>query len=64
WKKQDQAVFILAIILNPYIRISAFSCNSPFRQADEITNLAVEAFRRFYRCEPNNEFRRTIVQYL
>ncbi|KAI0728452.1 ribonuclease H-like domain-containing protein [Fomitopsis betulina] len=64
WAKQDQAIFILAVIFNPYIRVSAFSRESPFRQADEIQNLAVEAYRRFYRCEPNNEFRTSIVRYL
>ncbi|KZT64718.1 hypothetical protein DAEQUDRAFT_769439 [Daedalea quercina L-15889] len=64
WAKQDQGIFILAVILNPYIRISAFERNSPFCQANEIQNLTAQVFWHFYRCEPDNEFMTSVIRYL
>ncbi|KAI0731798.1 ribonuclease H-like domain-containing protein, partial [Fomitopsis betulina] len=63
-KQSDQAIFILAVVFNPYIRVSAFLRTSPFRKPNKIQNLAAEAFRRFYQCEPNNEFMVNVTEYL
>ncbi|KAF8844642.1 hypothetical protein BDN67DRAFT_666973 [Paxillus ammoniavirescens] len=63
WAKSDQQIFILALVLNPYIRASAFSRTSPYRMPDKLWDLARKAFLRFYGVEPNMEFRAAFIQY-
>ncbi|TFY66832.1 hypothetical protein EVG20_g4259 [Dentipellis fragilis] len=64
WGKQDQGIFILAVVLNPFIWVSAFAAKSPFRQPDIIQDLATKAFKRFFYLEPDDEFMTAIMNYL
>ncbi|TFY64461.1 hypothetical protein EVG20_g5940 [Dentipellis fragilis] len=64
WGKQDQAIFILAAVFNPTIRVFAFAVDSPFRVPNVIQSLAAEAFRRLFSIEPDHDFMTAVTQYL
>jgi hypothetical protein len=64
WAKADQSVFILAVILNPYIRASAFSNTSPYRTFDKLWELVDITYIRFYGLHPNTEFRVAFSHYI
>ncbi|EJD34363.1 hypothetical protein AURDEDRAFT_76251 [Auricularia subglabra TFB-10046 SS5] len=64
WAKVDQDIFILAIILNPFIRTSCFADGSPFRVPMLVVQLAEAAFQRFYDVTPCADFRAQLIDYL
>ncbi|KAF9237372.1 hypothetical protein BU15DRAFT_63247 [Melanogaster broomeanus] len=64
WANCDRPIFILALVLNPYIRASAFLRSSPYRFPDKLWDLARNAFIRFYAVEPNMELQTAFTEYL
>ncbi|KAL6309073.1 ribonuclease H-like domain-containing protein, partial [Sparassis latifolia] len=64
WANVDQPIFILAVILNPYLRVSPFTHDSPLRTFHHVWQLMKNAYLRMYRVEPDNEFRTALSQYL
>ncbi|KIM61543.1 hypothetical protein SCLCIDRAFT_70236, partial [Scleroderma citrinum Foug A] len=64
WKKADQDIFLLAVILNPYLRVSCFSERSPYRNFSNVWRLCQKVFLRLYATEPNLEFRSTLQEYV
>ncbi|EJD34657.1 hypothetical protein AURDEDRAFT_41180, partial [Auricularia subglabra TFB-10046 SS5] len=64
WAAADQDIFLLALVLNPYVRLSCFSLRSPFRTPGNICAMAEAAFTRFYGMEPGVEFGDELVSYL
>jgi hypothetical protein len=64
WAKQDQDVFILAVILNPWIQISAFAQDSEYRQGIKVIELACAAYKRFFQTSPNAEFESAVASYI
>ncbi|EJD42146.1 hypothetical protein AURDEDRAFT_20761, partial [Auricularia subglabra TFB-10046 SS5] len=64
WAQADQDIFILALVLNPYIRTSCFARNSPFWVGANICALAEAAFERFYGVGPGAAFGDELIAYL
>lgn len=64
WAKADQDIFLLALVLNPYIRTTCFAQGSPFRMPGKIRQLAEAAFERFYGTPPGMDFGNELVNYL
>lgn len=64
WAKADQDIFLLALVFNPYVRVSCFAEDSPFRVPGKIYELAKSAFRRFYNMEPGMNFQNELTDYL
>ena len=64
WKKADQDIFLLAVVLNPYLRVSCFSERSPYRNFPNVWHLFQKVFLRLYGIEPNLEFRSTLQEYV
>ncbi|EJD45140.1 hypothetical protein AURDEDRAFT_44492, partial [Auricularia subglabra TFB-10046 SS5] len=64
WAQADQDIFILALVLNPYIRTSCFARNSPFRVGANICALAEAAFKRFYGVDPGAAFGDELIAHL
>lgn len=64
WANCDRPIFILALVLNPYICVSAFSRTSPYRMPDKLWELTRKAFIRFYSAEPDMDFRAAFSQYI
>lgn len=64
WAKADQEVFILAVVLNPSLRVSCFAPGSPYRQFPKLWACVRKIFRRFYGEEPNGDFRRAFHDYV
>jgi hypothetical protein len=63
WAKLDQAVFIAAIILNPFIQSTPFAA-LPFLNNAGIHSLLRRLWRRFYMQEPPLELHSQIDDYL
>lgn len=55
-EEADQDIFLLALALNPFIRLSCFATNSPFRTPGHIRCMAEAAFKRFYGVAPCDGF--------
>jgi len=55
WAKSDQEVFIAAVLVNPFYRMSAFRPLQCFNKA-EIRLLFTRLFQRFYSREPSHAF--------
>lgn len=52
WKKgANQDIFIMATILNPYVRRSCF--NREVLSDQDIENMAVRTFERLFQCTPD-----------
>jgi hypothetical protein len=64
WAKQDQDVFILAIIFNPWIRVSAFAQDSEYRQAGKVAELASAVYTRLFKVSPDLQFKFAIGAYI
>ncbi|KAI0027258.1 ribonuclease H-like domain-containing protein, partial [Vararia minispora EC-137] len=64
WAKQDQDFFILAIILNPWIRVSAFAKDSKYRRGIEVVKLACNVYRRLFQRDPDTEFELAVTAYI
>lgn len=64
WKKCDQRVFLLAVVLNPYLRTTCFHQNSPYRTMGKLWCMIRKVYKDMFSSEPNLEFRRTFAQYL
>lgn len=61
WKKADQELYILAVFFNPYIRASCFRRHSlPLMS---IVAMAQRAFKRFFGVDPDESFRRGLLDY-
>lgn len=50
WSKADQAVFIAAVILNPFYRTSPFAIRQEFNLAN-VQNLMTSLWKRFFRTD-------------
>ena len=55
WAKADQDVFIAAVILNPFIKTSAFSSQAPFLTRAGILALMKRLYRRFFSIKETPE---------
>jgi hypothetical protein len=64
WANADQDIFILSLILNPYVRMDAFHPNSPFRTMRGIWPIFKAAYLRMYDVEPDLDCRTALNQYL
>ncbi|KIN93074.1 hypothetical protein M404DRAFT_171840, partial [Pisolithus tinctorius Marx 270] len=56
WKKADQDIFLLTVILNPYLWVSCFSEHSPYWNFSNVWHLSHRVFQQLYGMEPNLEF--------
>ena len=64
WKKADQDVFLLVVILNPYLWVSCFLERSPYQNFSNVLHLAWRVFLQLYGMEPNLEFHSTLQEYV
>jgi hypothetical protein len=64
WANADQDIFILSLILNPYIRTDAFHTNSPFRTMRGVWPIFKAAYLWMYDVEPDLECQTALSQYL
>lgn len=64
WANADQDIFILCLILNPYIRTDAFHPNSPFRTMNGVWPIFRAAYVRMYDVEPDLECQTALSQHL
>jgi hypothetical protein len=64
WANADQDIFLLSLILNPYVRTDAFHPNSPFRTMNGVWPIFKAAYLRMYNVEPDLECRAALSQYL
>jgi len=55
WAKCDQEVFVAAVLVNPFFRMSAFRPLQCFNKA-EVRLLFTRLYRRFYGVEPLHTF--------
>lgn len=63
WKKAaDHDLFILATVLNPYIRQSCF--NAKVLSGQDIEPMARRTFERLFRCAPEPSFSEAVYAYL
>ena len=53
WRAADQDIFILSMLLHPYIR---GSCLSKSISRMTLFNIADRVFRRLFECEPDHSF--------
>lgn len=63
WAKTDQDSFILAVILNPYIRTSLFKPESGYCTIDNVQSLMERMYIQFFSEAPDSEFVRSVGQY-
>jgi hypothetical protein len=65
WKKADHDVFLLAVILNPYLRTKVFHPHSPYRTMGTLWPIVERLCKRFWNgLVPDREFRRSFSDYL
>ncbi|KDQ53017.1 hypothetical protein JAAARDRAFT_137924, partial [Jaapia argillacea MUCL 33604] len=64
WSNTDQEIFILAVVLNPYLRNQCFHPNSPFRTEAQLWMVTKRAFVRFFSQEPDLEFSLGFADYI
>ncbi|KAF5368688.1 hypothetical protein D9615_010307 [Tricholomella constricta] len=66
WANADRPIFILAVVLNPYIRANFFSRESPYRSFAILWNLVAKAYQRLFDTseEPNHAFRTAFGHYV
>lgn len=63
WAKgADQELFILAVLLNPYVRGSCFNC--AVLSTTNLLDIATRAFERVFKCSPDFHFNDTFEDYL
>ena len=63
WKKNaDQDLFILAGLLNPYVRDGCFNREALSRQ--DLVDITVRVFTRLFRCAPEATFSDAVEEYL
>lgn len=64
WANADQPIFILAVVLNPYIRARAFHPNSAYRTPAGLRSLVSDAFQRFFGELPDYEMDSAFTDYV
>ncbi|KIK97921.1 hypothetical protein PAXRUDRAFT_135296, partial [Paxillus rubicundulus Ve08.2h10] len=64
WAKADHPIFILAMVFNPHIQVSAFVPNHPCRQFDGLWPSAYAMFVRFFNAAPNWELCIEFLEYI
>jgi hypothetical protein len=63
WSQADQPIFILSLILNPYLRQSCFARNSPFQQFVTVWEMAEKAYTRMFGKPPPLAMRGEFAKY-
>lgn len=65
WGKADQDAFLLALVLNPYIRTKIFHPTNPLRTMAALWAIVRRCCDRFWDgLVPDHEFRRAFSDYL
>lgn len=66
WRQADQPIFILAVILNPYLRTRCFAPNSSYRTFATLWKLIDTTYKRVFETteSPNNACRAAFREYL
>ena len=64
WAKADQDVFIAAVILNPFVRVSPFCASVPFLNIAGILSLLKRLYTCFFRTPAPVELHRNLQDYL
>lgn len=66
WYQADHDVFLLAIVLNPFLRVGCFPLNSSLRSFSELWQLISRAYMRVFATHipPDEIFRTTFCDYL
>lgn len=63
WKKgADQDLFILATLLNPYVRRTCF--NREVLSDQDIEHMAKRTFKHLFQCDPQGSFTDALLDYL
>ena len=52
------------MVFNPFIRVSGFAKNSPYRTPARIYELAKATFQHFYKLDPGRDFQDELTTYL
>lgn len=65
WKAQDREIFVMAFILNPYIRLSCFPPDHPFTTFGIVWKMLVSIYKRMWHTTdvPDTEFRNAFKNY-
>ncbi|KAI0308727.1 ribonuclease H-like domain-containing protein, partial [Amylostereum chailletii] len=64
WSDTDQEVFLLALILNPYIRQTAFKAGSTFASNSTCWMLFRRVYKRMLQRDPPKGTRKVFIDYL
>ncbi|KIK75533.1 hypothetical protein PAXRUDRAFT_98327, partial [Paxillus rubicundulus Ve08.2h10] len=64
WAKADCPVFILAVVLHPFLQLSCFSPQNPYRQFSTLWALVQSTYHRIALVEPNNNFCKAFHSYV
>lgn len=66
WKKADRPIFILAVVFNPYLRLSCFAPQSSFQSFNQLWKLVENAYKRLFSTmtSPDMEFQTAFREYI
>ncbi|KZV65826.1 hypothetical protein PENSPDRAFT_756143 [Peniophora sp. CONT] len=64
WKKQRRGLFVLALILDPFIRTSAISSSHVYCTSDGLFDLITDVYKSVSGEPPNEEFLSTFSEYI
>lgn len=64
WAKTGQTVFILAVVLNPYLRGDCFNDRSPFRTFVPVWDMVNRTYKRMFGRDPPPGLRKQLQLYL
>ena len=64
WAKIDQDVFLMAIVLNPYLRLSRFNRENPYLTEASMWTVFRRVYTRMLGEQPNHELSNTFTEYV